>query len=81
MKKKILNENVTNFIDNISVKALGLTTIMCGGKTFLSLLSGLAVSFGHVVLKLSRVAMRMRKNVNDQTRQILAKTAQRQGRR
>ena len=75
-------KNVTNFIDNISVKALGLTTIMRGGKTFLSLLSGLAVvSFGHVVLKLSRVAMRMRKNVNDQKSQILAKTAQRQGRR
>ena len=66
-------KNVTNSIDNMSVKALGLTTIMRGGKAFLSLLSGLAVvSFGHVVLKLSRVAMRMRKNVNDQTRQILA---------
>ena len=74
-------KNVTNFIDNISVKALGLTTIMRGGKAFLSLLCELAVvSFGHVVLKLSRVAMKMRKNVNDQKRQILAKTAQRQGR-
>ena len=71
-------KNVANFIDNISVKALGLTS----GKAFLSLLCGLAVvSFGHVVLKLSRVAMRMRKNVNDQKSQILAKTAQRQGRR
>ena len=75
-------KNVTNFIDSISVKALGLTTIMLGGKAFLSLLCELAVvSFDHVVLKLSRVAMRMRKNVNGQKRQILAKTAQRQGRR
>ena len=30
----MLSENVTNFLDNISVKALGLTTIMRGCKTF-----------------------------------------------
>ena len=30
----ILSENVTNFVDNISVKALGLSTIMSGCKLF-----------------------------------------------
>ena len=30
----ILSENVTNFLDNISVKALGLSTIMRGCKLF-----------------------------------------------
>ena len=49
----------------------GHRKVELSGKTFESLLSGLtAVSFGHVVLKLSLVAMRMRKNVNDQKQQI-----------
>ena len=34
-------KNVTNFIDNISVKALGFTTIMRGGKTFYRFYLGL----------------------------------------